>query len=232
MEMQYKKYIELDIKTKLTNSFDEAIKTLRTNVQFSGKNLKSIMFTSSIPGEGKSSISFRFALSLADLGKKVLYIDADLRKSVFGIRYKLQGENLGLSQYLSGQCNKEDILYSTNIENLDLVLAGPYSPNPTELLEEEEFNKFLKLQTLAYDYIIIDAPPLISVIDAAIIAKYVDGAIIVVESEVTSYKLAIKVKEQLEKADCRILGVVLNKINQKSSPYYNKYYGKYEKYEK
>ena len=114
--------------------FEEAIKTLRTNLQFCGSSLKTIMFTSSLPDEGKSEIAFSVGASFGSIGKKVLLIDADIRKSVFIKRYEIKGSPSGLSQYLSGQKTMEDICYATDIENFYMILAGPYSPNPAELL--------------------------------------------------------------------------------------------------
>ena len=110
---------------------------------------------------------------------------------------------------------------------MDIIIAGPVSPNPTELLSGRLFEQLLQSERDNYDYIIVDAPPLGSVIDAAIIAKHIDGAIIVVESGAISYKLAQNVKSQLEKSECRILGVVLNKMDLEKNGYYGSYYGKY-----
>ncbi len=210
--------------------YNEAIKTLRTNLQFSGNGLRTIMFTSCMPGEGKSDTVFALAVSLASIGKKVLLIDADIRKSVLMQTRRIQKNTNGLSQYLSGQKTTEDILYSTNVENLDLILAGPYSPNPAELLEEPLMKELLTELQDIYDYILIDTPPIGSVIDGAIIAALCDGAVLVLESENVSYRMAQKVKNQLERSGCRILGTVLNKVKLHGSGYYSKYkkyYGKY-----
>ena len=125
--------------------YNEAIKTLRTNIQFCGSGIKTIMLTSSLPDEGKSDITFAMASSLAQIGKKVVMIDADIRKSVLVSRYQLEREVSGLSQYLSGQRSLENVIYDTNIENFSMIFAGPYSPNPAELLEESLFGE----QTLA-----------------------------------------------------------------------------------
>lgn len=216
--------------------YNEAVKTLRTNLQFCGSNIRTIMFTSSLPDEGKSDVSFALAESLAQIGKKTLMIDADIRKSILVSRYQLEQEVFGLSQYLSGQKSLEEVVYQTNIENLSVIFAGPYSPNPAELLEEELCGEMFRTFPDEYDYIIVDTPPMANIIDGAIIARHCDGAVIVIESGAISYRLEQKVKGQLEKSGCRILGAVLNKVDTHSDAYYGRYgkysrYGKYQKYE-
>lgn len=212
--------------------YNEAIKTLRTNIQFCGNGIKTIMLTSSLPDEGKSDITFAMASSLAQIGKKVVMVDADIRKSVLVSRYHLEREVSGLSQYLSGQRSLENVLYDTNIENLSIIFAGPYSPNPADLLEESLFGDMISKLKEKYDYIIVDTPPMGNLIDGAIVARQCDGAVMVIESGSISYRLEQRVKGQLEKSGCRILGVVLNKVNMKRNGYYSKYYGKYGKYSK
>ena len=208
--------------------YEEAVKTLRTNIQFCGNNLKTIMFTSSLPSEGKSDTTFAVAASFGSIGKKVLLIDGDIRKSVIVKRHEIQGNPCGLSQYLSGQKTAEEICYGTDVENLDIILAGPYSPNPSELLEDPLFKELLDRARLKYDYIIIDTPPMANLIDGAIIASLCDGAVIVINSGTISYHLVQKVKSQLEKSGCRILGAVLNRVGADyDNGYYKKYYGKY-----
>lgn len=188
--------------------YEESMRMLRTNLQFSGSNLRVILFTSSIQDEGKSETSFQLAISFTKLDKKVLYIDADMRKSVFTTKHKISEEVQGLSQFLNG-LNTEDIIYKTNIKNLNVVFAGPYAPNPAELLYDIKLDEFIKRQRLNYDYIIIDAPPLANMVDAAIIGRCVDGAVIVVKSATVSQRVVKKVKDQLEKVNCKIIGVVV-----------------------
>ena len=208
--------------------FNEAIKTLRTNIFFSGSGVKNILFTSTEPNEGKSFISLNLAASLAESGKKICYIDADIRKSVFKGRYNVKEEVNGLSQVLSGQTALEDSIYSTNIENLHVIFSGPYSPSPTELFEDKLCSEmFDKLSKMDYDYLIIDTAPLGAVIDAAILAKFTDGIIIVARQASTKKKVLTRVRDQIEKTNTRILGVVLNDVNQKKSGYYGAYYGDY-----
>lgn len=209
--------------------YEEAIKTLRTNIQFTGKNVKTIMFTSCFPNEGKSDVIFQLCQEIGNMGKRVLLIDADIRKSAYVSRYRIKQKVNGLSQYLSGQLAKEFLIYQTNFLNVDIIFAGPMAPNPSELLEEEAFRELLAELRAYYDYIIIDTPPVGSVIDAAIIAKESDGAVLVIESERVSYKVAQKSIEQLEKTGCKILGAVLNKVNIEKNKYYGKYYYYYKK---
>ena len=193
-------YIELKNIENTDYFYQEAIKTLRTNLQFSGSNIKVIMFTSSIPNEGKSETSFQLAASLAQLGKNVLLIDADIRKSVTVSRYQLDREVNGLSQYLSSQVSREEAIYETNVNGLEVMFAGPYSPNPAELLEEDMFTKLIKWARESYDYVVIDTPPMGNLSDGAIIARHCDGAVLVIESGAISFRLLQKVKAQLEKS--------------------------------
>lgn len=216
--------------------YEEAIKTLRTNLQFSGKNNKCILVTSTQAGEGKSTISFHLAVELAKAGKRVLLIDADMRRSSYLTTYSIEEKVNGLSQYLSGQVEKlNDLVCRTNYENLHMILSGPYAPNPTEMLGNETFEGIIKATRQVYDYVIVDAPPLGPIIDAAVIGQYCDGAVMVVENNAVSYRACQKAKYQLEKSGCHWLGAVLNKVNKKTSHYYGKYgkygYGKYD-YEK
>lgn len=209
--------------------YEEAIKTLRTNIQFTGRDMRTIFFTSCFPNEGKSDITFQLAREIGNLGKKVLLVDADIRKSTYASRYRVKQTVVGLSQYLSGQIDKHFIRYQTNFPNMDIIFAGPVAPNPSELLEEAAFGELLERMRLDYDYIIVDTPPIGSIIDAAIIAKKCDGAVLVIESERVSYKVVQRAKDQIEKTGCKLLGAVLNKVDLKKDKYYSKY-GYYKKY--
>lgn len=211
---------------------NEAYKTLRTNIEFSGADKKVLVFTSCTPIEGKSTVSMSLALSLAESDKKVLFIDADLRKSVLIGRHKVTGELKGLSHFLSGQSELKDVVTKTQEPNLSVIFAGVIPPNPAELLGGRRFEAMIQGARKAYDYVIIDAPPLGGVIDLAIIAKSCDASVLVIAANAISYKFAQVVKEQLEKAECPILGVVLNKVNMKQNKYYGKYYGSYGEKEK
>lgn len=206
---------------------NEAYKILRTNVEFSGVENQAIVITSCLPNEGKSTTAISLAVSLAETGKKVLLIDADMRKSVLHREFQIQGAYKGLSHFLSGQAELSDIMCKVRGLDLVVMLAGVVPPNPTEMLGQKRFKTLLASGRKVYDYIIIDAPPLGSVIDAAIIAKECDASILVMAAKTISRKFAKTVKNQLEKSRCPILGVVLNKVDIKESKYYGKYYGKY-----
>lgn len=208
--------------------YEEAIKTLRTNLQFSGKSNKVVLLTSVHSNEGKSDISFNLAVELGKAGKKVLLIDADIRKSAYKSRYDIKEETQGLSQYLSGQVEQIDqVVCKTNYENLYMILAGPYAPNPTEMLGDDQFGQLLKAARQVFEYVIVDTPPLGTVVDAAVIAQYCDGALMVVESDSTSYRACQKVKGQLERSGCKLLGAVLNKVSSKGRSSYYSRYGRY-----
>lgn len=205
----------------------EAYNALRTNIQFCGKGIKTICLTSCIPNEGKTVVSFCLATSMAESGKRVLFIDADLRKSVLIGRLKADSAILGLTHYLSGQNELEEVLYGTNINNLDIIFTGPIPPNPSDLLDSRAFKDLVVSLKEVYDYIIIDTPPVGAVIDGVNVASCCDGVILVVQSNAISYKFAQKMVKQLERGNCRILGAILNKVVLKSNKYYGKYYGNY-----
>ena len=211
----------------------EAINSLKTNLKFAGTNIKAVAFTSCNPNEGKSTTCFDLARAFADAGSKVLLIDADMRKTVMLQRYRIDNEGQkvgGLTHYLSGQASLEEIISSTNVKNLYMILAGPLSPNPAELLSGNRIDDLLKACRNVFDMVIIDTPPLGAVIDAAIIAPKCDGAVIIAEANSTSARVAISVKKQLEMTGCKILGCVLNKVPSSGSAYKYKYryYGEYK----
>ena len=219
---------DMEIKqTNLDFRAREAFKTLRTNIEFSGDNIKVIAITSATPNEGKSSISFELALSFAQAGKKTLLIDADLRKSVMRSRYKRGKVKYGLTNYLVGKKSLDETLCVTDVNNFYMIFSGPVPPNPSELLGNNRFKGLIDECKVPFDIIIIDTPPIGSVIDAAIIAKLCDGIAVVMEAGAISYQFARKIKEQLEVANTKVLGVILNKVDLSGKGYYGKYYGKY-----
>ena len=215
-------------KPELSYYSAEAYKSLRTNLQFCGGSKKVIVMTSRAQNEGKTRITLNLAISLAEIGKKVLLLDADLRKSVLLGRVDVEGGVKGLTHFLSKQEPLMNVMYATNIPNLHMIFAGPVPPNPAELLSDKYFDAMMNALRENYDYILIDSPPLGRVIDSAVIASRCDGSILVIESGWNSWRFEKEIKEQLEKTGCPILGVILNKVDMSKSTYGK--YGKYGKY--
>ena len=204
--------IELQFNMNMDYRMKEAFKTLRSNVEFCGSDVKIVSITSCTPNEGKSSVAMEMAKAFAEAGNKTLLVDADMRKSVLVGRYKTGAVRHGLSHCLIGKCSFEEAMCQTNVEGLHVIVAGPVPPNPSELLGSERFVTNLQDMKTYFDYIIVDTPPLGSVIDAAVVAKNCDGTIVVVENNAISYRFVQTVKGQLDKSGSRILGVVLNKV--------------------
>lgn len=210
--------------------YEEALKALRTNLQFAGRNIKCVLITSCFPNEGKSDICFHLAKEFGRMGKKTVLVDADIRKSVMESRYKIETKVEGLTHYLCGEVDAEAVCCNTNYDNLDVIMSGAHAPNPTELLEDPSLGELMKYLRDTYDYVIVDAPPAVGLSDAAIIGKWCDGALLVVEKGYTSRKVADKVLKQIRQSGCKMLGVVLNKVNLKSTRLYKQYgyyYGYY-----
>ena len=209
------KKLNLTDKRKPDYFYSEAIKTLRTNIQLSGQSIKTILVTSCFPNEGKSDVVLSLAQELGSIGKKVLLLEEEVK---------------GLSQLLSGQVGLQDIIYETNFPNMDIIFGGPAAPNPSGLLSENIFKVFLKEVREYYNYILIDTPPIGTVIDAAVIGRCCDGAIFLIQPGSVRYRDAQKAFAQLERSGCRVLGAVMNKIDTSSDKYYSSYYKHYGEY--
>lgn len=208
----------------------EAFKTLRTNIEFCGGDVKAIAVTSCTPNEGKSFIAMEMARAFAEAGNRTMLVDADMRKSVLVGRYRTGAVKKGLTHCLAGKANYLDVMCETNIKNLYITFSGPVPPNPSELLGGEKFSSIVRTLKSSFDYVVMDTPPLGSVIDAAVAARNCDGIVLVVENNAVSYRFVQKVKDQLDRAETRILGVVLNKVDMSGRGYYGhygRYYGKY-----
>lgn len=203
----------------------EQYRTLRTNLEFSAvdQELKTIVITSSSPGEGKSMTTANLGSVYAQQGKKVLLIDADLRKPT--VHYTFRLDNLrGLSNILVGEAMLEQVINSSSIDHLDVVSSGPIPPNPSELLGSKSMQSLIAEASQLYDIILFDMPPVLAVPDAQILANYVDGSLLVIRSGQTEYEHAIKAKEALQSAKAKILGTVLNDQEKGASTNYY-YYG-------
>ena len=211
----------------LTPQEKEIYRVLRTNIEFTGVENKVLAITSCQPDDGKTTVSYQLACAFADNGKKTLFIDADLRKSVFVQRFGITGNPIGLSHCLSGQATIADTIYKTNKEKLFVMPVGAYPSTPTELLAKDRLKQLLDELKKVFDYVIVDTPPLGNVVDAAVIAKRCDASILVMAADNSSRSLAKSVVAQLRRANPNFLGVVLNKVDMKGNVYYRRKYGKY-----
>ncbi|MCO4489054.1 capsular polysaccharide biosynthesis protein CpsD [Streptococcus infantarius subsp. infantarius] len=223
-------------KAQMVKSMEEYYNSIRTNIQFSGRDLKVITLTSAQSGEGKSTTSVNLAISFARAGFRTLLIDADTRNSVMSGTFKSKERYDGLTSYLSGNAELSDVIYDTTVDNLMVIPAGQVPPNPTSLIQNDNFKSMIETVRGLYDYVIIDTPPLGLVIDAAILAHHSDASLLVVKAGADKRRTITKLKEQLEQSGSVFLGVILNKYDIHLDKYgsYGSYggYGSYGNYGK
>ena len=217
-------------KLDLAKKAEEYYNALRTNIQLSGNNLQVISITSVKPGEGKSTTSTNIAWAFARAGYKTLLVDADIRNSVMSGVFKSREKITVLTEFLSGTTDLSHGLCDTNVENLFVVQAGSISPNPTALLQSENFSTMIDTLRKYFDYIIVDTAPIGIVIDAAIITQKCDASVLVTAAGEANRKDVQKAKGQLEQTNKPFLGVVLNKFNTSAEKYGS--YGEYGSYGK
>lgn len=223
-------------KAQMVKSMEEYYNSIRTNIQFSGRDLKVIALTSAQPEEGKSTTSTNLAISFAKAGFRTLLIDADTRNSVMSGTFKSNERYQGLTSFLSGNAELSDVICDTSIDNLMILPAGQVPPNPTSLIQNDNFKSMIETVRGLYDYVIIDTPPLGLVIDAAILAHHSDASLLVVKAGADKRRTVTKLKEQLEQSGSVFLGVILNKYDIHLDKYgsYGSYggYGSYGNYGK
>lgn len=218
----------------------EAINTLCTNLSFSGENVKKIMVTSSHASEGKSFLTMNIMRTLAKYGKRVALVDADLRRSYiatsFGLKFEDPENKLGLAHLLAGMVEQEDVVYETDLQGAYMVPIGREVSNPLPLLNSERFKALLDELAKQVDYVLVDAPPVGTVIDAAEIAKSCDGTLLVVSYNTVRRQELIDVKDQLLQTGCPIIGTVLNMVEMDNyinrKYYYKSYYSHYDRYQR
>ncbi|MED0770873.1 capsular biosynthesis protein [Bacillus siamensis] len=203
----------------------EQYRTIRTNIEFSSVDteVKSLLITSAGPEEGKSTTAANLAVVFAQQGKKVLLIDADLRKPTVHFTFKLDN-GTGLTSLLLQQIPFQKAVLRAEEANLDILTSGPIPPNPAELLSTGAMRDLLSEASAVYDKVILDTPPVLAVADTKILGSYTDGAIMVISSGKTDKEKAAKAKEALDYCPCKLLGAVMNgKKQTKHSDY--AYYG-------
>lgn len=205
----------------------EAYRTLRTNIQYSSfdKEYRTIVVTSSEPGEGKTVTSGNLALVLAQGENKVLLIDCDMRKPSIHKNFRISNES-GLAELLLHKKTMEDVAWKYN-DNLTLIPAGKIPPNPSEMLGSKAMGTFLDEMKKHFDYIIIDTPPLGAVTDAQILSTKVDGTILVVKAGSTKKDVVMNSVNLVKKVNGNLIGTVLNGVDNTKNKYYY-YYGNEE----
>lgn len=217
------------VNEKTSFFISEAYKAIRTNLMFmiTKKGCKRILFTSSAPGEGKTTTVLNLAITTAQTGAKVLLVDADLRRPRIH-RYMDLHLRGGVSNVLGGFAEPSEVIKKTDYENLDVVTAGPIPPNPSELLVSENMGRFMDELSENYDYIFIDTPPVDLVTDAAIISKFVDGVILVTRQNVTTTVIIDRAIEALEFVNANLIGFILNDVRSGQQSYRYRYKYKYQ----
>ncbi|PKN00544.1 MAG: hypothetical protein CVU78_00655 [Elusimicrobia bacterium HGW-Elusimicrobia-2] len=226
----FKNVIDLtkDLDSRQHSHFAESLRNIRVSINFAGE-IRSLLVTSTMPGEGKTSFAVALAHILAHAENSVVLIDTDLRKP------KIQGifdidTSPGLSGYLSGQAGLEKIIHKTEIPNLAIIPAGVIPPNPSELLERDTFGKLLKKLREQFRWVIFDSPPIFPVSDAVIISKLTEGTVFLINFGKTKKEPAKEGKEKLEKVGAKIIGAVINNIDIEKHKYYYPYYSYYHYY--
>jgi capsular exopolysaccharide synthesis family protein len=211
------------------SSFAESIRTIRSGVLLSSLDSphKVVMITSTVPGEGKTTVAVNLALSLAQV-EKVLLVDADMRRPSVGKYFELPKDRPGLSDFVAGSVNEEEAIYQDE-SGLSVIPAGVIPPNPSELLSSERFMRHIEEFSRQYDKVIIDSAPVQAVSDPIVISKTTTGVVYVIKSDATPYPLVQSAVRKLLRVNASIIGVVLNQQDTaRSSRYY--YYGKYGVY--
>ncbi|CAM4280748.1 CpsD/CapB family tyrosine-protein kinase [Paenibacillus tarimensis] len=203
----------------------EAYKVLRTSIEFSNLDSKTqtIMITSTKTSEGKSTTSANLAIAYAQAGKRVLLIDADMRKPTQHHIFRLSNR-VGLTALLSHQADLNDVILPVNVDNLYVLPAGAIAPNPSEMLTSKRMTALLEELRGMYDMIILDTPPLLAVTDAQIVATQCDGVLLVIDSGRVKRDSAVKAKACLDRVHAKILGVVLNNVKRSDRESYYHYY--------
>jgi polysaccharide biosynthesis transport protein len=208
------------------NNFSESFRAVRTNLLFSSADEggRSIVVTSTAPGEGKTVVASNLAMALAQAGQRVLLIDADMRKPRVHLVFEMLQEP-GLSNVLVGNAKSSEAIRTTTVPGLWVMPAGLLPPNPAELLGSKRFKDFMASLGGHFDWVMIDTPPVMAVTDSSVVAHLVNGVLFVVGAEMTNRHAAVRALEQLGHARAKFVGTVLNRVDlQHNSYYYSPYY--------
>jgi succinoglycan biosynthesis transport protein ExoP len=221
-----KPWIRIDGGGVQHSALSEAFRGLRTSVLLSaaGRPPRSLTFVSAEPGEGKTTVASNLSISLAQLGKRVLLIDGDMRRPCVHRLFHVEKESGGLVTYLTGEDGWRDLVRPTGVVNLDCLVCGPVPPNPSELLSSDRMQRLIMEAMEEYQFVLIDAPPLLNVTDGRILATMVEGAILVVRGGFTPQELAQQAQLHVRDVGARLIGVVLNDVDVRHNGYYQSYY--------
>jgi succinoglycan biosynthesis transport protein ExoP len=217
--------------TMMHSAFREALRSLALNLRYLGGDLsiKSIAFTSAVPSEGKSTLVFNLATILAELGHKVLVVDADMRKPNVHHLARLRN-NYGLSTVIATNRSWRQVVQSANVKGcLNVITSGPLPPNPMVLLESTKMTKLLQVWRQAYDYVLIDTPPIVGITDAQCLASKVDSVVLVAAIERSTRSAIARAVEILNGSRANMAGILINMIERNDSSYYYNYYASYYK---
>ncbi|NLI20036.1 MAG: CpsD/CapB family tyrosine-protein kinase [Clostridiales bacterium] len=201
--------------TALDYSCTEAVNTLCTNLTFMGSKYKRIMVTSVNESEGKSFLSLQIMRTLSELGKYVVLVDADLRRSVIDINYRVRyadNNKLGITHFLAGKCEIDDVFYATDFKRAFFVPVGYAVSNSLALLNSPRFQNLLDQLAQQVDYVLVDSPPVGMIVDASEIAKSCDGALLTVGYNRVRRRDLMEARQQIERSGCTVLGAVLNNV--------------------
>lgn len=204
---------------KASFAYVESYKTLRTNLDFvsSVNGAQSILVTSAIPNESKSTTALNLAITFARSGYAVIVVECDLRKPILRKYLNLGWGTKGLSSFLSSNASLEECIVDIEDLGISVIHAGNIPPNPSELLDQDKMGDMIAVLKKQYDYILLDAPPIAVVTDAAVVSRVSDGALLVVRSKFAPTKTVRLAKQRLEAVNVKIMGVVLTRFNIKKS---------------
>jgi len=221
-----KTWIRIDGNGTEHAALSEAFRGLRTSVLLSsaGQPPRSLTFVSAEPGEGKTTVASNLSISLAQLGKRVLLIDGDMRRPCVHKLFNIEDRSEGLVTFLTGEERWLELVRPTGVANLDCLICGPVPPNPSELLSSERMQMLILAAMAEYQFVLIDAPPLLNVTDGRILATMVEGAILVVRGGFTPQELAQQAQFHVRDVGARLIGVVLNDVDLRHNGYYQGYY--------
>jgi polysaccharide biosynthesis transport protein len=221
-----KVWIRIDGNGTDYSALSEAFRGLRTSVMLSaaGRPPRSLTFVSAEPGEGKTTVASNLAISLAQLGKRTLLIDGDMRRPCVHKLFGVEDHSGGLVTYLTGGQEWRQLVRPTGMAGLDCLVCGPVPPNPSELLSSDRMQTLIREAMTEYEFVLVDAPPLLNVADGRILATLVEGVILVVKGGFTPRELALQAQLHVRDVGAHLLGVVLNDVDVRHNGYYQGYY--------